>query len=80
MLHTTSNGLSQGLWKLLDNLTYLNFFRNGLISVEEEENTNVSNICAVGDICEGKIRADSSSNTGWRTTGQQALLTELAHW
>ena len=30
------------------------FFRNGFIPVDEEENTNVTNIYAIGDICEGK--------------------------
>ena len=33
---------------------FLFFFRNGFIPVDEEENTNVTNIYAIGDICEGK--------------------------
>jgi pyruvate/2-oxoglutarate dehydrogenase complex dihydrolipoamide dehydrogenase (E3) component len=36
-------------------ITYVKFFRNGFIPVDEEENTNVSNIYAVWDIFEGKL-------------------------
>lgn len=38
----------------INNWTFLPLDRSGFIPVDEEESTNVSNIYAIGDICEDK--------------------------